>query len=71
VTSVASIVLESSEVTHPFGDQLESYFQDSPGGHVVVFRSIGNPKKPATVDHTNAARGREEIFGAYADTYSI
>jgi hypothetical protein len=73
VTSVANVTQDGGEITHPFGDQLAGYVQYSPGGHVVVFLSIGNPKKPASVAYTDVERAEihKGIFGAYAGTYRI
>jgi hypothetical protein len=73
VTTVANVALDNSETTYPFGDQLAGYIQYSPGGHVVVFLSIGNPKGPASVTYTDAERAEihKGIFGAYAGTYRV
>jgi hypothetical protein len=61
-------------VTYPFGDRVAGYIQYSAGGHVVVFLSIENLKRPASVaayTDTERAEIHKGIFGAYAGTYSV
>jgi Lipocalin-like domain len=73
VTSYSILTLSTNEVAYPVGENPIGYIQYSPGGHVVVFISTGNPKQPASSIYTEADRAElhKGIFGAYAGTYSV
>ena len=73
VTSFSTLSLETNEISRPFGENPIGYIQYSPGKHVVVFVSEGNPRKPAGFPYTDAERAEihRGIFGAYAGTYSV
>lgn len=73
VTSFTYLTLDTNEISHPFGENLIGYFQFSPGGHLVLFISAGNPPKPASYPPTDAERAAilKGMIGAYAGTYSV
>ena len=73
VTSFSNLTLETNEVARPFGENPIGYIQYSPGGHMIVFLSVGNPKKPARFPYTDEERAEihKGIFGAYAGRYTV
>jgi lipocalin-like protein len=72
ITGFSYLTPETNEISRPFGENPIGYLQYSPGGHVVVFLSAGNPPKPASVPYTDAERAsiHTGIIAAYAGTYS-
>jgi hypothetical protein len=73
VTGFSNVTLETNEVSRPFGENPIGYIQYSPGSHMIVFLSVGNPKKPAGFPYSDAERAEvhKGIFGAYAGTYIV
>jgi hypothetical protein len=73
VTSVSLLWLDTNEVNHPFGEHPLGYVQYTPGGHMVVFLSVGDLKRAAGATYTDAERVDlyNGIFAAYAGTYSV
>jgi hypothetical protein len=73
VTSVSILWLDTTEATHPFGEHPIGYVQYSPGGHMVVFLSVGDLKPAAGATYTDAERINlyNGIFAAYSGTYSV
>jgi hypothetical protein len=74
VKSFSQQILDTNETIRPYGDNpVAGYIQYSPGGYMVVFLSVGNPKKPASFPFTDAERAEihKGIFGAYAGRYSV
>src|SRR5258708_35040741 len=73
VTSFSNLTLETNEVARPYGENPTGYIQYSPGGHMTVFLSVSDPKKPASFPYTDAERAEihKGIFGAYAGRYSV
>lgn len=73
VTSFSNPTLDTNEEARPFGDNPIGYIQYSPGGYMIVFLSVGNPKRPASFPYTDAERAEvhKGIFGAYAGRYSV
>jgi hypothetical protein len=73
VTSVSILWLDTNEATHPYGEHPIGYVQYSPGGHMVVFLSVGDLKPAAGATYTDAERINlyNGIFAAYAGTYRV
>jgi len=73
VTDFSTLTVETNEISRPQGENPIGYIQYSPGRHMIVFLSEGNPPKPASFPYTDAERARihKGIFGAYAGTYSV
>jgi len=73
LTGLSYRILETGEVVRPFGDNVHSLIQYSPGGHMVVFIQKKNPPMPSDTDYSDESRVRihKEIIGAYAGTYSV
>jgi hypothetical protein len=73
VTSFSVLMLDTSEVLHPFGEHPIGYLQYSPGGHMVIFLSTGTPKRAAGTAYTDAERVDlyRAIIAGYAGTYSV
>jgi hypothetical protein len=73
ITSYSILTLETNETTRPNGENPRGYIQYSPGGHMIVFLSSGEQKKPAGSTYTDAERvdAHKSIFGAYAGTYRV
>jgi Lipocalin-like domain len=72
VTSFSMMTLETNEVSRPFGENPIGYLQYSPGGHVVVFLSAGElPKTSIPFSDADRVAFYNNIFGAYAGTYSV
>ncbi len=46
ITSFSVLTLETNEVTYPNGENPLGFIQYSPGGHMLVFLSSRNQKKP-------------------------
>ena len=73
VTDFSTLTVETNEISRPQGENPIGYIQYSPGRHMIVFLSEGNPPKPASFPYTDAERARihKGIFGAYAGTYRV
>jgi Lipocalin-like domain len=74
VTSSFLTNVGTNEVFRPLGrDDVAGYIQYSPGGHVVVFLSLANLKKPTGAIYTDADRAdlHKGILGAYAGSYTV
>jgi hypothetical protein len=72
VTSFSTMILETNEVSRPFGENVIGYLQYSPGGHMVVFLSAGEmPKASLPFSDADRVAIYSKIFAAYAGTYSV
>jgi len=73
VTSFTSETLETKEITRPFGNSPIGYIQYSPGGHMVVFFSSSDQKRPENARYTDveSAEAHRSIIAAYAGTYRV
>ena len=73
ITSFSVLTLETNEVTHPNGENPLGFIQYSPGGHMLVFLSSRNQKKPAGAAYTDAERAdaHKSVFAAYAGRYTV
>ena len=73
VTSFSILILDTKEVSRPYGENPIGVIQYSPGGHMVVFLQTGNPKKPTAFPFSDSDRAEihKGIFGAYTGTYSV
>jgi len=71
--SFSEFVLDTKETNRPFGDHPTGYIQYSPGGHVVVFLTAGELKRPASAIYTDAERAdiHRAIAAGYAGTYTV
>ena len=72
ITSYSRMIVETNEVSRPFGENPVGYIQYSPGGHMVVFLSAGEmPKVSPPFSDADQVAVYSKIFGAYAGTYSV
>jgi hypothetical protein len=73
LTSFSTLTSSTNEVAYPAGENPAGYIQYSPGGHMVVYMSTGNPKRPASPIYSEADRAEihKGIIGAYAGTYTV
>jgi hypothetical protein len=72
VTSFSTMILDTNEVSRPFGENVIGYLQYSPGGHMVVFLSGGGmPKASPPYSDADKTAFFNNNFGAYAGTYSV
>jgi hypothetical protein len=73
LTSFSLIVVDTKEMSRPYGDHPTGYIQFSPGGHMVMFLAAGELKPPAAGSYTDAERAdvHRSIIGAYAGTYTV
>jgi hypothetical protein len=67
------VILDTKEAQHNYGEHPTGYIQYSPGGHLVMFITTGDLKRPATASYTDAERSEiyKGIAGGYAGTYTI
>ena len=73
ITSFSVLTLETNEVAHPNGENALGFIQYSPGGHMLVFVSSRNQKKPAGAAYTDTERAdaHKSVFAAYAGRYTV
>src|SRR3954468_11837288 len=73
IKDFSMVTLETNENTRSHGERPLGFIQYSPGGHMIVFLSAREQKKPAGAAYTDAERAEahKSIFGAYAGTYSV
>jgi hypothetical protein len=56
LTSHSTVVLDTKETQHNYGEHPTGYLQYSPGGHIVLFITTSDLKRPATASYTDAER---------------
>jgi hypothetical protein len=73
VTGLAYQILDTGEVTQPFGDSVRGLIQYSPGGYMTVVIQKATPASPSDTDYSDESRARihREIIGAYTGRYSV
>jgi hypothetical protein len=73
LTAYSEVYLDNGETIRRFGDHPTGYIQYSPGGHLVVFVTTGEPKRPATLNYSDADRADvyRGIIAGYTATYTI
>jgi len=73
LTEYSQLLLNTKEVIHPFGDHPIGYIQYSPGGHMLVFLTARELKRPASSTYTDAERAEihKGIINGYVGTYTV
>jgi Lipocalin-like domain len=73
LTEYSQLLLDTKEVIRPFGDHPVGYIQYSLGGHMLVFLTSGQLKRPASTTYTDAERAEihKGIINGYVGTYSV
>ena len=73
LTEYSQLILDTKEVIRPFGDHPIGYIQYSPGGHMLVFLTAGELKRPSSATYTDSERAEihKGIINGYVGTYTV
>jgi Lipocalin-like domain len=73
LTEYSQLILDTKEVIRPFGDHPIGYIQYSPGGHMLVFLTARELKRPSSATYTDAERAEihKGIINGYVGTYTV